>query len=159
MALPPLADPDALAAWVGQEIPVGDARAEAVLSGASAVVRAYANQTWVDANGALAADIPDVVGTVVVQVAARAWANPDGLQSVTIDDSTRRWGSDAQGLYLTDAEKALLDGLSTSSGSPGLSTLGMTRGTLAESTVYVPTAPAPSGYPFPWYSADDPLLG
>ena len=26
-------------------------------------------------------------------------------------------------------------------------------------TVYVPTGPAPSGYPFPWYSADDPFIG
>lgn len=155
--LPPLAVVDDLAAWVGQDIAPADPRAGAVLSAASALVRAYTSQTWVDDTGALT-DVPDEAVAVVVQAAGRVWLNPAGLESVTLDDGTRRWGSGGgQGLYLSESEKEILaphvDG-----GPPDLGTVSFTTGTIADPTVYVPTGPPPSGYPFPWYDANDPMV-
>lgn len=154
MALPPLADVSALASWVGQEIAPEDPRAGAVLSAASALVRSYTGETWVE-DGELADDVPDVVGAIVVQVAARVWSNPSGLTSVTIDDATRRWGeSGAAGLYLTDAEKEALSPYVTTP-SRDVGVLSTTRGEGGFDTLYVPTGPPPSGPPFPWYSTED----
>lgn len=155
MALPPLASVSDLAAWVGQAIPDADPRAGAVLSAASALVRSYAGQTWSIDGTTLDDDLPPVVAAVVVQVAARVWTNPAGLTSVTLDDATRRWGeSGSVGLYLTEHEKATLADFSLSA-SPGVGVLSFTRGEGSHDTVYVPTAPEPSGPPFPWYSAED----
>lgn len=157
MAQPPLATPSDLAAWVGlTETSVSeDPRAGAVLSAASALVRAYTGETWTKDDGSLGV-VPDDVAAIVVQVAARVWSNPDGLTSVTIDDSTRRWGeSGTAGLYLTAAEKEMLQGYRSSSSSTGLGSIGITRGDVGHDTIYVPTGPPPSGYPFPWYAADD----
>lgn len=155
MALPPLAEVSDLAAWVGQTIESADPRAGAVLSAASSLVRAYTGETWADDQGALG-EVPDEVAAIVVQAAARVWSNPDGLTSVTIDDSTRRWGdAAAAGLYLTAAERDTLAPYRASASSTGLGTIGITRGDLGNDTIYVPTGPPPSGPPFPWYSTDD----
>lgn len=157
MALPPLADVSDLAAWVGREIPDADPRAGAVLSAASALVRAFTAQTWVDDAGQLDA-VPDEVAAVTVQVAARVWVNPSGLESVTLDDGTRRWGSaGGLGVYLTESEKEILSA-HIEGGSPDLGTVSFATGTVGNRTVYVPTGPPPSGQPFPWYSADDPMV-
>lgn len=154
MALPPLAQVSDLAAWVGQTIESDDPRAGAVLSASTALVRAYAGETWM--NGDALGDVPGDVVAVVVQAAARVWANPDGLTSFTIDDSTRRWGESARdGLYLTASEKEILSAYRTSASATGLGTIGVTRGDLGYDTVYVPTGPPPSGYPFPWYDAEE----
>lgn len=153
-ALPPLATPSALGEWVGQSLDQ-DPRARAVLSAASALVRSYTGQTWVTAEGTLD-EVPDVVAAIVVQAAARVWVNPAGLTSITVDDATRRWGeSGTAGLYLTAAEKDALADFSADGGAVGIGTLSVTRGTSGSETIYVPTAPAPSGPPFPWYSAED----
>lgn len=155
MALPSLAEVGDLASWVGQSIDSEDPRAKAVLSAASALVRAHTGETWVDDTQALT-EVPDMVAVVVVQVAARVWLNPAGLTSVTVDDATRRWGeSGTVGLYLTEAEKATLADYSATGLPDDLGTISVTRGTLPANSVYVPTAPGPSGPPFPWYAADD----
>lgn len=156
MALPSLAPVSDLAAWVGQAIEPGDLRAGAVLSAASALVRAYAGQNWVDENGDLA-DVPDVVAAVVVQAAARVWANPHGAVAAALDDGSLRWSeASASGLFLTDADKAVLDAYQEpEAGSFGLGTVSLAGGSLTDSTIYVPTGPPPAGYPFPWYSAED----
>lgn len=156
MALPPLAPVSDLAAWVGQTIESGDPRAEAVLSAASALVRSYAGQTWTDEADALE-DVPDVVAAVAVQVAARVWLNPNGAVSVTLDDGALRWAeATAAGLYLTDADKAVLGAYQEhDTESFGLGTVSFAGGGVLDDTIYVPTAPAPAGYPFPWYDAED----
>lgn len=154
MALPPLALVSDLAAWVGQEIPDADPRAGAVLHAASALVRSFTGQTWAT-DGTLDADMPDVVSAVTVQVAARVWLNPAGLVSFSVDDGTRRWGeAGAAGLYLTQHEKDVL-GDHVAGGQSDLGTVSFTRGTIGLDTIYVPTAPEPSGPPFPWYAAED----
>ena len=156
MALPPLAAVSDLAVWVGRAIPDNDPRAGAVLSHASTRVRTYVRPvTWTDAQGALT-EVPDIVRDVVVRVAARAWRNPEDLDSVTLDDGTKRWGN-VRGLVLTEEDREDLDQFRTGSALPnGIGTVSTYRddGGL-DDTVYVPTGPPPAGYPFPWYSADD----
>lgn len=150
MALPPLALVDDLAAWVGQTIPSDDPRAGAVLSAASALVRSYAGQTWETG------EIPDDVASVTVQAAARVWLNPNGAVAAAIDDGSLRWSeASAAGLYLTDADKAVLGAYQEAGEASGLGTLSVAGGSLLDDTIYVPTGPPPSGYPFPWYSAED----
>lgn len=159
MALPSLAAVSDLAAWVGQAIPDADPRAGAVLSHASTKVRSFTGQTWVDDTNTLT-DVPDAVAQVVVRVASRAWLNPEGLDSVTLDDGTKRWGS-LRGLVLTDEDRDDLSEFVPIGGrTQGFGVIATTRGDdPAFSTLYVPTAPEPSGEPFPWYDANDPLVG
>jgi len=155
MALPPLASKSDLSAWLGRAIPGDDQRAGAVLSHASTRVRTYMRMTWVKEDGSLD-DVPDVVRDVVVRVASRAWRNPEDLDSITLEDGTKRWGA-ARGLMLTDEDREDLDSLRASSTGPtGLGVVETYRGdALGDNTVYVPTGPAPSGYPFPYLTTDD----
>jgi hypothetical protein len=105
--LPALADIDALEAWTGDTIPDDDPRALAVLAAASALVRSETRRTWLDDMGALAA-VPDELGMVVVQVAARKWLNPeDVIQDGTGPFTARFSERTADGLYLTDTERAI----------------------------------------------------
>lgn len=154
MALAPLASISDLSARAGEEIPESDPRAGSVLSMASALVRAYVGDDYADGT------VPDGAVHVTVDVAYRVWTNPDSLVGDGIDDGTRRWSEQtaSEGFYLTKANKLILDSLRTSSSNGGLWTLGVEKGADSLDTVYVPTGPPPSGYPFPWYAADDPLL-
>lgn len=155
MALPPLAQVSDLAAWVGQTIESADPRAGAVLSAASALVRGYTKKTWVDENGELAG-VPEDASAVVVQVAARAWLNPNpNLKNWNKGPFAEGYFDAASlGLYLSAADKDALADYRETGASTGLGTIGITRGDVGYDTAYVPTAPAPSGYPFPWYAAD-----
>lgn len=155
MALPSLAAVSDLAGWIGRAIPDNDPRAGAVLSQASNRVRRVTGQTWVDDAGALT-NVPDIVRDVVVRVAARVWMNPEGLDSVTLDDGTKRWGT-VRGLALTDGDLADLSQWLPKTDLGGFGTISTHRGDPIPTTTYVPTAPEPSGEPFPWYSTDDPL--
>lgn len=92
-----------LSAWVGQTLDEADARAVAVLSAASALVRGYAAQEWADDSA------PADVAALVVQVAARVWFNPQGVTSETIDDYSRRFDGQETGLFLTESERTILN--------------------------------------------------
>lgn len=154
MALPSLATVSDLAAWVGRAIPDNDPRAGAVLSHASTRVRAYVRPTtWVDDQNELS-EVPDIVRDVVVRVAARAWRNPEDLDSVTLDDGTKRWGS-TRGLVLTDEDREDLAAYRSDDTPSGIGIFSTYRDDVRADTIYVPTAPAPSGYPFPFLAADD----
>ena len=122
--LPPLAQLDALNARTPGGIDDDDnERASAALSDASALVRATAKHTWVDADEALIA-VPDVVVSITLAVALRAFVNPaDGVtQEVVASDYTAAYSSG--GLYLTNLERQTLQQLRPTS---GLWTLGTTR--------------------------------
>lgn len=142
---------DALEAWVGQPISsaVDATRAEAVLSAASNLVSAYAGKDW------STTDAPADVADIVVQVAARVYLSPANSNVRTWNKGpfTEGYFDAAQnGLYLTDEEKTALNRFRTA--ASGLGTVSVTRGEETEGTIYVPTGPEPSGYPFPWYAAD-----
>lgn len=151
MALPLLASLDQLEAWPGVTIDDQDA-ATAVLSAASAWVRAYTGKTGSDD---WAAEVPAEVSTIVVQVSARILASPDAHVKTWVkgEFSETYFDTASLGLYLTDHEKAMLDGYKVR--RRGLSTLSTTRGDFEDSTLYVPTAPEPSGYPLPFLSTED----
>ena len=150
MARTPLATPIALGDFLDDDIADEDPRAVSVLSIASNLVRAYLG--WAEDP----AEVPDAVPGVVVDVAARVWINPGGLESDAVDDAQRRFGVQAhERFYLTAANKMMLDPLKARTG--GLYTISV-RDDRAHGTIYVPTAPKPSGDPFPWYAVDDPLV-
>lgn len=107
--LPALASLDDLETWLGAA-PENEDRAQAVLVGASAVVRAFRGLTWTDEDGELT-DVPDEVRTVVLLIAERVLAGSGpGVQSETIDGYTVRFRDSSSAWLLTDAEKAMLSG-------------------------------------------------
>jgi hypothetical protein len=110
MSLPPLAtiadleirlgvDPGSLA---GNDL----ARAEANIADASHLVRTASGLSWVDSTGA--ANPPESVVVVVLQVAKRVYTNPDGLASETVSADGASYSASnnqaALGTYLTDDE-------------------------------------------------------
>lgn len=108
MPLPPLAEVADLDAWLPGVTIVGDdaaeTRAEAVIAAASAYIRADRGQTWTDSEDALVADIPDEIPVIVVQIAARMWANPTG----TIQEAAGPFSTTHGPSTLTDEERDLL---------------------------------------------------
>jgi hypothetical protein len=96
-------------------------RIEALLDDASALVRAEAGRTWV-VDGALV-DVPDVVVTVTLAVARRAFTNPDMVESEALPGEYSVKRSD---VYLTASEKSLVR---RAGGQPGIWSLSVTRAT------------------------------
>lgn len=137
---PPFAFPDQLGAWVGEDIPMNDPRAQAVLMAASVLIRSYVGSDVSDAWE----ESPDDVTQVAVQVAARVWFNPQGLISDAIDDYSRRWENASEsGVYLTAGERDILSAYRAK--AHGLWTLGTTRGDeYADQYLDVVNAPTPS---------------
>ncbi len=90
------------------------ARAEAALEDASVLITAEVSAAdatvWSDPT----VGAPAVVVTVALQAAKRAFVNPDGLKYEAVEGYTA--SVDAVGVYLTDAEKALVRGVSTPTG-------------------------------------------
>lgn len=72
-----------------------------------------ANGIVSEAAPTLATPAPIRVRAITFEVAARAWRNPDGYSSETVDDYTYRRDADSRsaGIYLTDAERAELVGI------------------------------------------------
>lgn len=123
MADVPFATVTALGAWVGETLADEDPRATALLRAASYLV---ASEVGTDVAEAWD-EIPGEVASVVTQVAARVWFNPQGLVGDSIDDYTRRWDSPESGVYLTQMERDILSRYRVK-GPRGLWTLGTTRG-------------------------------
>lgn len=61
---------------------------------------------------------PARVRAIRLEVAARAWRNPEGHQSSAIDDYQWAGGTGRGGVHLTDAERAELRALSTPDDGP-----------------------------------------
>lgn len=122
--LPPLADLAALSERLGLVLvddhdeptsPDG-VRAMAALSDASALVRQEAGQDYIDADhdeldfGDLSQRAIDVLQSVTIAVAYRAYRNPDGTTQTSVGDvsvSYSRQGVEGA-LFLTEAEKRLI---------------------------------------------------
>lgn len=71
-----------------------------------------ANGIVTEVTGTLAAPYPAQVRAITLEVAARAYRNPEGASSETIDDYTFRRDGDTAGggVYLTKAELSTLRG-------------------------------------------------
>lgn len=97
-----LAQVEDLTAWLPPNKPVDEARAGAMLDAASAVVRSVAQADF--AEGV----VPDDIQTVVLQVAARAYRNPDGrVQQATGPYSQTLSAEFAAGITLTEWEQSI----------------------------------------------------
>ena len=74
------------------------ARAQAMLDDASALIRAEAGMTW---DGET---VPDVVKTICLSAAKRAFLNPDGINSLSLDGNAATFATGSPDVYLTKAE-------------------------------------------------------
>lgn len=126
-ALPALATVEDLADWVDETIADDNRRALAVLRHASSRVRTIAGKTWLNEDEDAVEDVPEDIVGVVVAAAGRAWTNPNGTQSHTIDDYTERFfESQPLGVELTEEEKEICRRYNPA-GSSGLWTQTTTR--------------------------------
>jgi hypothetical protein len=107
MTLPSLATIEDLETRLGQS--VSDAgQAQALLDYASALIRGYCGELWVDEDDALT-DLPDGVAQVCVEMVYRAVTNPGGVTQDTAGPFSVSFGSDAaQRIYLTKSDKIIL---------------------------------------------------
>jgi hypothetical protein len=105
--LPSLATVADMEARLGHPIddPDDQARAQALLDDASALIRFEANENWVttDDPPALGA-VPDLVTSLTAVAALRGWYNPAGIESAQLGAVSVRYG----GAWLTNAERANL---------------------------------------------------
>lgn len=151
-ALPPLASLPEFSRRVGQVLEQGTPdgnRAAGALADASALVRAEAGRTWIDATTGDVDLVPAEIETVVLKAARREWENPRGLGSETIADYTWRLDAGQTSVYLTEQEQAICRRYRSTGGSTGgLWSLGMTRGAEGPDTIYVPVAGGGDLLPF-----------
>ena len=117
MAKPSFAEVDELGDWLGESLadPVDSKRAESMLAMASELVRVATGKSWVDDDDKLLPDLPDALGLVTKQAAARAYMNPQGKTSTneSIDDwiTGERYKVEEAGVYLTASERDMLEPL------------------------------------------------
>lgn len=137
----PLVAPATLASWLGVTFApdsTEESRAGTVIGVLSGFARSTAKQPeWTAEN------VPEDVSAVVLMVAVRSWANPDGKTSVTIEDITRRWEN---GTLFSDSELATFKRYRPGS-SGGLSSIQFTKGGQTQS----PTTPVVGGQPVVLY--------
>ena len=115
MSLPAFATAVELAEWLGE--PITDEhdvkRAERILRAVSNKIRIYTHNQWVNADGFLRLDNPEVLADVTLSCAARYYVNPNAETQWTsqIDDAMDGGGRrvESAGIYLTDGEKNDLD--------------------------------------------------
>lgn len=106
MPLPRLATVDGLEARLGTSLTGDDLRrAEAMLDDASALIRAEAGVTWLDAGGRLA-DVPELIASICMAVAYRAYKNPEGVAQSSVGDVSLSYGRTPPGaVWLTPDER------------------------------------------------------
>ncbi len=109
--LPPLASFDRFVRKIGYEPEGPEAdRARELLDQASERVRSAAEKTWADEDTGAVSGVPRRVRSIVIDVAYRAFVNPEGLSQRTIGDSSKSWDragrEGGEIVYLTDAERA-----------------------------------------------------
>lgn len=118
-------------------------RAEALLEDASAIIRAVARgRAWPD-------PVPDVVRTVCIAMALRAWLNPEGVRQQSLGDLSMTFGSVETGVAMTEEERRLIRG--AAGFGIALDSIQLTSGWGGRRTIFVQTDP-PSGDLLPWLS-------
>lgn len=104
-----LAEVSDLADRLGQTLTEGTPdyrRAKANIQDVSSLVLNETGQSWDEGS------VPPVVVTIVLRASERAFRNPSGAISRTMGPFAEGWnGSNAVGVYLTDAELEILQGL------------------------------------------------
>ena len=141
---PAFAEPEDLAEWLGDDIPVDkeDAdrkRAQRCLRAASNLIRSQTGRDWAGDDGKLPDDLSEELQDVCLACAGRMYTNPNAETQWNLQaDDGMDGGSrkvEEPGLYLTATEKATLSRL-TARQSPviaGIGVIGTTRGEAASS--------------------------
>lgn len=135
------------------------ARAQAVLDDTSALIRVVVGDVaagWVtdDDPPALNGDVPDIVVTVCLAVAERAFRNPDGVRSESLGSYAVTYsGSNLAGVFLTANEKALLRAAGGTSSVTSVAMESAFPGPITDK--YVPTEPLPDADLMPWVTLGD----
>lgn len=104
---------------LGARIPGGitssdEARAQADLDDASTLIREEAGKTWVDDQDEIVEDLPDIIVTLTMRVARRAFENPEGLtqhsESIEGYSESQSFAASSTNseLYLTADERRLV---------------------------------------------------
>lgn len=107
--LPPLASVEDLEVRLGYPLEGAEAgRAESVLVAASELIRDVAGKDWVDDDGELLG-VPRRVVQICIDVAYRAFVNPEALTQRSIGDSSKSWDrtgrEGGEAVYLTQREE------------------------------------------------------
>lgn len=136
MARPALATVDDLERLLGEDVGEEESatyiQATARLEQASAIVRAFSGETWLDDSGDLSG-VPDDIPGVVAGMVERASRNPAGVVQEQAGPFARSFGSDAaQRIYLSKMDRLVIR---AAIGSTGVRTIGTTRGNLETSDV------------------------
>lgn len=131
MARPPLASVEDLEEALGVEVD-NEGQANSLLRRASAIVRAFARQTWLNDDETDLVDVPADIPDLVVGMVERATRNPTGVtqeqEQAGPFSRSRSFGADAsQRLYLTRSDKLVIGAVT---GSAGIGTISTTRGPL-----------------------------
>ena len=132
MPLPPFATVEDLEARLGVVLAEHGPdleRAAAALDDASALVR-NAGIDWVDDHGELVDDLPDIVFSVTLAAALRAYQNPTGAERQAVGDVSVSYSSAGEGggVYLTRAERTAIR---KAAGTGSLVSVGLTTPYLA----------------------------
>jgi hypothetical protein len=94
-----------------------DERTEPLLEDASALIlsevsaaSASASAEWATADDPKAEAVPAIVKAICVEVAYRAWSNPDSFSSEHLGEHTQAWADrSGQALRLTPSERRILE--------------------------------------------------
>jgi len=124
MSLPPLATVDDVTARAPDLRLDDNTQVTALLADASALVRSYTRQTWVDEEGNLT-DLPDGLAGIVAMIVIRALRIPEGVTQETIGNYSVSYAPNATDrLYLSRADKAYLRRISGRGGAFSVATYG-----------------------------------
>ena len=82
-------------------------RALALLDDASALIRAEANYTWIDADGE-PETVPALIVMVCCKVVERVLSNPEGLSGEAIGGYSAQFSNLSSDVYLTKQERRLV---------------------------------------------------
>lgn len=122
--------------------PLDDAkrlRAEALLHDASTIIRTVAG-------GGFEEPVPEIVATVCLNMAVRAYHNPEGVRQQSLGQLSTTFASADTGVAITDEERRLIR--SAAGHGVALSSIQLTTGYDAVETVLVPVAGGVD--PLPW---------
>jgi hypothetical protein len=120
--LPPLASLDRLGRKLGYTPVDAEAdRAADILDAASELIRDTAGKTWVVEDTGALENVPRRVASICVEVAYRAFANPEALSQRSIGDSSKSYDrakrEGGEAVYLTKAEEEAIRKAAGSTGS------------------------------------------
>jgi len=118
----------------------GQARGEALLRDASTIIRTVAGRPFTD-------PIPDVVQTVCLNMAVRAWHNPEGIRQETTGSYNVTYAATQGGVTITDEERRLIR-IAAGHGA-ALDSIQLTTGNDVSAGTFAPVAGGGDWLPWP----------